>query len=372
MDFKHTEDRQMLADSLGRLLRDRYSLKIRKQAALIPGHDKDTWTRLVELGAIGALFSPGESGYGGEGFDVMVVFEALGANLVAEPVLSTLMSGRALAAAGHPLAEAVASGEAIVAFAHEEALSRWDPTHVTTRATATPTGWFLDGAKAVVANAEAAGHILVSARTSGAPGDARGISLFLIPVETPGLEMRGYPLIDGARAAEVILDGLALPADTLVGEPDTAFGAIELAIASGLMALCAEALGVMETLKSVSLEYLRTRVQFGAPIGTNQALQHRMANLLIDIEQARSAVINAAAALDKDRPERERALAAAKYTVGTTGVKVAEESIQFHGGIGMTEELAASQFAKRLMMIDHQLGDADHHLQRYIELGAAA
>jgi alkylation response protein AidB-like acyl-CoA dehydrogenase len=372
MDFQHTEDRQMLGYSLNRLIRERYSLKTRQQAAEAPGHDRATWDRLVELGAIGALFDGEAGGYGGEGFDIMVVFEALGAGLVAEPVLSSLMSGRALALAGHPLREAVASGEAIIAFAHEEPGSRWELAQVETRATATAQGWSLTGAKAVVANAEAASKLLVSARTSGGPGDLDGISLFLVPTDAPGLSMRGYPLIDGGRAAEVKLQAVALPADVLIGEPDHASPIIEQAVGVGVLALCAEALGAMETLKSTTLDYLRTRVQFGAPIGTNQALQHRMANLLIDIEQARSAVINAAAAIGRDRIERERTLAAAKYTIGSTGTKVAEEAIQFHGGIGMTQELAATQFAKRLMMIDHQLGDADHHLQRFIELGRAA
>ena len=184
--------------------------------------------------------------------------------------------------------------------------------------------------------------------------------------------MRSYPLVDGGRAADVVLEGLVLPADALIGEAGAAFGLIEVAVGSGVLALCAEALGAMETLKSMTLKYLRTRVQFGAPIGANQALQHRMADLLIDIEQARSAVINAAAAMALDRTDRERALAAAKYTIGATGTKVAEEAIQFHGGIGMTDELPATAFAKRLMMIDHQFGDADHHLQRFIELGRAA
>jgi alkylation response protein AidB-like acyl-CoA dehydrogenase len=372
MDFQHTENRQMLADSLTRLIRERYSIPLRRQATASPGHDRETWNRLVDLGAIGALFDEDHGGYGGEGFDIMVVFEALGAGLVAEPVLSVLITGRALALAGHPLVEAVAGGETIIAFAHDEAQSRWDLAHVETQAKQTADGWSLTGEKAVVANAEAADSFLISARTSGEPGDLEGISLFLVPSNAPGLTLRGYALIDGGRAAEVRLEGVVLQADALVGEVGAAFGVIENAVGFGVLALCAEALGAMETLKSTTLDYLRTRVQFGVPIGANQALQHRMANLLIDIEQARSAVINAAAALGGDRTPRERALAAAKYTIGATGVKVAEEAIQFHGGIGMTEELAATAFAKRLMMIDHQFGDTDHHLQRFIELGRAA
>jgi len=372
MDFQHTESRQMLADSLSRLIRERYSLQTRRQASEGTGHDAQTWRRLVEIGAVGALFSPESGGFGGEGFDVMVVFEALGGGLVSEPLLSVLMSGCALEVAGHGLVETLAAGEVIIAFAHDEPTSRWDLAQVRTRAVAAATGWTLTGAKAVVVNAQSADHILVSARTAGEPGDPDGISLFLVPPDAPGLSTRGYRLADAGRAADLVLEGVVLPKEALVGELGGAFSAIEQATGVGILALCAEALGAMDTLKTMTLDYLRTRVQFGAPIGTNQALQHRMADLLIDIEQARSAVINAAAALCRDRIERERTLAAAKYTIGTTGVRVAEESIQFHGGIGMTDELAATQFAKRLLMIDRQLGDSDHHLQRFIAFGRAA
>jgi alkylation response protein AidB-like acyl-CoA dehydrogenase len=372
MNFQHTETRQMLADSLRRFLAERYTADIRRQAVNAPGHSRTTWDQLVDLGVVNALFDEADGGFGGEGFDIMVVFEALGAGLVAEPMLSALLAGRALALGGHPFRDSVVAGETIVAFAHQEAGARYNANHVETRARKTDGGWILNGAKAVVADAEAASHLLISARTQGEIMDRDGISLFAIPVTAAGVNLRAYPLIDGGRAAEISLQDVRVEAVALVGAENHGFPIIESVIGLGVLALCAEGLGIMDALKTATLDYLRTRIQFGTPIGANQALQHRMANLLIDIEQARSSVINAAAAVGGNGTDRERALAAAKYTVGVTGTRVAEEAIQMHGGIGMTQDLAAAQSAKRLMMIDHQLGDSDHHLERYVSLGRAA
>ena len=213
--------------------------------------------------------------------------------------------------------------------------------------------------------------LLVSARTEGGVDDPGGIALFLVPAGTPGVAVDGYACVDGGRAAELVFTDVRLPASALVGSATGGHALIRAAVDAGLLALCAEALGAMEVVRDTTLDYLRTRVQFGEPIGRNQALQHRMASVLIEIEQARSAVINAAAALD-GRVSCERAMSAAKVTIGRTGILVAEEAIQLHGGIGMTWELPMTHYAKRLIMIDHQLGDEDHHLMRYAELGRAA
>jgi alkylation response protein AidB-like acyl-CoA dehydrogenase len=220
-----------------------------------------------------------------------------------------------------------------------------------------------------VVHAEAADVFLVSARTSGATDDTDGISLFLIPADTAGLQLQGSDTIDGGRVADLLLQDAALSADALLGSVGDGAALLERILGRGVLALCAEALGAMEVAKEATLDYLRTRKQFGLPIGSFQALQHRMADLLLEVEQARSAVINAAAALDADRLTRERALSAAKFSIGRIGTLVAEDSIQLHGGLGMTGELPLSHYAKRLVMIDHQLGDEDHHLQRYIALG---
>ncbi|RQH05463.1 acyl-CoA dehydrogenase family protein [Paraburkholderia dinghuensis] len=381
MNFQHTEDRRMLADSLNRFIAEQYGFDTRdKIARSAEGFSVDMWRRFAELGVIGALFDEAHGGYGGQGFDVAVVFESLGRGLVVEPFLDTLIVGRALAHAGNAAQQetiaALIDGSQIVALAHDEPGSHYEASRVTTRATKRGDQWVLHGAKGVVQHAEQADLLLVSARTScdlpGGEFDEAGISLFLVPRNAQGVSVRGYRKIDGGRAGEVTLDDVMLDAHAIVGVEGQGFATLEHATGYGLLALAAEALGAMDVTRDYTLDYLRTRKQFGVPIGSFQALQHRMADLLLEIEQARSSVINAAAAIDAPRAERERALSAAKYSTGRIGARVAEESIQLHGGIGMTWELPLSHYAKRLVMIDHQLGDEDHHLARYIALGRSA
>jgi len=375
MNFEHTEDRRMLADSLNRFIAEQYAFETRDRIAKsAQGFSTEIWQQFAELGVIGALFSEADGGFGGGGFDVAVVFEALGRGLVVEPLLGAVMAGEAISVAGNDtqkglLAEIV-GGTTIATLAHDEPETHYELSRVQTRAERSGDGWVLKGAKAVVQQGEQANLFVVSARTSGAVDDEAGISLFLVPATTQGLTVRGCPAIDGGRVAELSFDNVKLGADALLGAEGQGHATLERAIGRGVLALCAEALGAMEAAKTATLEYLRTRKQFGTLIGSFQALQHRMADLLLEIEQARSAVINAAAAIDAgERIDREKALSAAKYSVGRIGTRVAEECIQLHGGIGMTWELPLSHYAKRLVMIDHQLGDEDHHLARYIALG---
>ncbi|HWI86187.1 MAG TPA: acyl-CoA dehydrogenase [Sphingomonas sp.] len=367
MDFNHSEDRQMLADTLGRYLQQRYPIETRHAiSGSDAGWSAEHWSALAELGVVGALFGEDAGGFGGAGFDIAAVFEQLGKALVVDPFLGTLMAGRVLARARgqDALLGAVIAGTVVLAFAHEEAHGHYDLAEIATRV---GDGWTLTGAKAVVPQIEAASHILVSARIAGSPGEEGGIGLFLVEAGAQGAVIRGYPMVDGGRGGELTLT--ATPA-TLVA--DDGFALIEDAVAAGIVALGWEAVGVMDVLKAATLEYLRTRKQFGVPIGKFQALQHRMVTVAIEIEQARSAAINAAAALGEPRIQRERAVSAAKYTIGRVGTLVAEEAIQLHGGIGMTWELPLSHYAKRLTMIGHQLGDEDHHLTRFTALGRAA
>jgi alkylation response protein AidB-like acyl-CoA dehydrogenase len=379
MDFQHTEDRRMLADTLNRFIAEQYAFPVRDRIAQsAEGFDRTMWRRFAELGAVGALFSEADGGFGGAGFDIAVVFECLGRGLVVEPFLGALLAGRALALAGgdahRARLAALIDGSASAAFAHDEPGSHYELTTVRTRAERSGDGWVLTGAKGVVDQAAQAAFLVVSARVSGRDDDAAGIGLFVVPADAPGVSLRDYRKIDGGRAAEVRFERVALPADAVLrvpgsdGDDEAGAALLERVLGYGLLALSAEALGAMDVAKEATLDYLRTRKQFGLPIGSFQALQHRMADLLLEVEQARSAVINAAAQLDARRAVRERALAAAKYSVGRIGTLVAEESIQLHGGIGMTWELPLSHYAKRLVMIDHQLGDEDHHLARYIAL----
>ncbi|SDI17701.1 hypothetical protein SAMN04487926_11317 [Paraburkholderia steynii] len=374
MNFQHTEDRRMLADTLNRFVQQEYGFATRDALARSDsGFSRELWVRFAELGVVGALFNEADGGFGGAGFDIAVVFESLGRGLVVEPFLGALVVGRALASAGNGVQKALIAslieGHAVAALAHDEPSSHYELSKVTTRAVHGSNGWVLTGAKSVVQQGAEADFFLVSARTSGAADAEDGISLFVVPRDAVGVSVRGYGKIDGGRAAEVCLNEVCLPDTVLLGERDAGFATLERSIGAGVLALCAEALGAMDVAKVYTLEYLRTRKQFGVAIGSFQALQHRMADLLLEIEQARSAVINAAAAFGAARVERERALSAAKVTIGRIGALVAEECIQMHGGIGMTWELPLAHFAKRLVMIDHQLGDEDHHLERFITLG---
>jgi hypothetical protein len=375
MNFTHTEDRQMLADLLDRYVAEQYSLETRHQISQSKlGYSPEQWAKFAELGVIGALFTEAQGGFGGDGFDIAVVFESLGRGLVLEPFLaSAVLAGSALTHAGNDAQQALLAGlidgSHLATLAHEEADSHYALHRISTRAVRDGDHYVIDGAKAVVALGDQAQTVIVSTRTSGDVASEDGISLFVVPTNMAGVSLRAYPNIDGSRAAEITFTQVRVPASALLGAEGQGLATLEHAVGRGILALCAESLGAMEVSKKQTIEYLQTRKQFGKAIGSFQALQHRMADVLLEIEQARSAVINAAAALQADRSTRERALSAAKYSIGRIGTLVAEECIQLHGGIGMTWELPMPHYAKRLVMIDHQLGDEDHHLARFIALG---
>lgn len=388
MNFELTETRQMLQDSLRRFLADRYDTKTRN--AILEsesGLSADIWAEMAGLGIIGAMFSEDQGGFGGAGFDLAVVFEELGRAGVVEPFLDTAVLGGGLIAAlgseeQKALLDQVIGGTLHLAFAHGEPTSRYDLARVETQVVQNgqkgggsdvqnEQNIRLNGRKAVVVNAEAADLLIVSAREFGAAGDEDGISLFLVPADSDGLELLGYPMLSGGRASEVILTNVTLPASARLGEAGKAFPAIAERAAAASVALSAEALGAMETATSLTGEYLMTRRQFGRPIGTFQALQHRFSDLLIELEQVRSAVINAAGNLENKAKIRDLHIAAARNLIGRAGRLVAEEAIQMHGGIAMTQEYELAHIAKRIVMTDHRFGDTDYHLERFIALGAA-
>lgn len=375
MDFKHNEERRMLEDTINRFLEKDYPMSRRNEAVESDlGYDQDVWGQMAELGIFMALFDEAHGGFGGEGFDIALVFEAMGRALMGGPIIeSIVLAGGALAASpkaahGTYLEEMLAGGPR-AAFAHFEDQGRYDIAHVATTATPNGDGWTLSGSKSVVAFCEGADSIVVSARLNGAVNDTDGLALFLLPVGTKGVNLRSYALLDGGSASELTLEAVDLPAGAVIGEAGDAFAILEDIIGKATLAVSAEGLGIMEVIKTMTIEYLQTRKQFGVAIGRFQALQHRIAEVLLEIVQARSAVINAAADLSKTRNIREQTLAATKYSIGRIGRLVAEESIQLHGGIGMTWEYELGHFAKRLVMIDHEYGDEDYHLQRFIDFG---
>jgi len=338
MDFNHTEERRMLADSLRRTLER--------------GAD---WETLAELGVLGALFTEDEGGYGGHGFDIAVIFEELGRAGCTLPVLETALAGGLLADCGKTdLIEQIISGELRVTLAYAEPGLRYDLGPIIT----TVNNGTITGRKTVVSGAENADILVVSALLDGA------VSLFSVDPKKAGVTLHTTPSLDGGSVSEVTFD--AAPAAALGGTQ----AQLEARLAVATLAVCADAIGTMETVKDMTLDYLRTRTQFGVPIGKFQALQHRMADVAIEIEMARSAVINLAGHVNDDAPERDRQTSAAKNLVGRTAHLTAEESIQMHGGIAMTEEYALAPLSRRLIAVDHRFGDEDWHLERFIRLSA--
>ncbi len=378
MNFELTEEQQMLQDTLRRFLADRYDSSVRNGILDSDlGYSPDIWRQLAELGVIGALFTEDQGGFGGSGIDIATVFEELGRAGVVEPMLDTaIIGGGLIAALGDdaqmPLVEFVIAGETHLALAHGEAGARYDLDHVATRAEERDGDILLSGRKAVVVNAEAADYLIVSARDSGSVTSQEGISLFLVPRDAAGVTLVGYPLVGGGRAAEVALDGVRLPATARLGASGAGYTALNERLAAAHVALSAEALGAMESATALTRDYLMTRKQFGRAIGTFQALQHRFADLMVEMEQARSVVILAAGHLEDSAPTRDLNTAAARNLIGRVGRLVAEDTIQLHGGIAMTQEYELAHFAKRILMTDHRFGDADYHLERFVALSSAA
>jgi len=378
MDFQYTEEQQLLADSIRRLVDKRYDFESRKGVVASPsGHSAEAWSELAGIGLLSLPFAERDGGFGGGAVDLIATMEAIGEGLVVEPFLSTLApAGRLVARCGADAQRAamlpsVIDGSMKLAFAHGERGARYTLSQVEARATKTAEGWVLAGEKAVVLHAPMADRLVVSARSSGSATDAPGISLFVVDAHAPGLAMKTCRTVDGLRAADLVLNDVKLPADALLGEAGAALPAIEEAVDFATVLLCAEAVGAMRYANQATLEYLKTRKQFGVPIGSFQALQHRMVDMTISAEQARSitwlacAKVDAAARGDVDANERRRVVSAAKVKVADACRHVGQEAIQLHGGMGMTLEMKVSHTFKRLTMIAQQFGDADHHLERF-------
>jgi pimeloyl-CoA dehydrogenase small subunit len=361
-----------LRDSVDRLLADHYSFAQRRDYLAEPeGWSRTLWRQHAELGLLGLPFSEEYGGFGGGAVETMLVMGAFGRALALEPYLATVvLGGTALRLAGSEAQQAailpqVAEGKMILAFAHGERQARYDLSDVLTTAKPRGSGWVLDGSKSVVVHGDNADHLIISARNSGERDDPDGISLFLVDAKANGVARRAYPMRDGTRAAEIALSGVEIAADDLLGEPGKAFPVIERVVEAGIAAVAAEAVGAMEAMHAMTLEYLKTRQQFGRPIGQNQALQHRSAEMLIALEQGRSMAMLAAMMVDEPDPvERAHNISLAKVGVGQSARFVSQNAIQLHGGIGMTEEYAVGHYFRRVMVIEHLFGDTAHHLSR--------
>lgn len=374
MDFRLTDEQRMLQDTVSRLMREQYPFETRQQLMdSETGFSRELWAQYAELGLLGIGLPEEYGGFGGP-IELMLVAQELGRGLALEPYLATVVLGGSLielagsAQQKEDLLGRLVGGELLLAFAHGEPQSRYSLSEVQTRAERSGDGWKLSGDKAVVLQGDRADLLIVSARVSGDVRDRDGIGLFLVDPKADGVRIRGYQTIDGHRAAEITLDGVQVGADAVLGEPGQAYAAIEEATARGVVALCGEAVGAMEVTNEFTLDYLKTRKQFGVPIGRFQVLQHRMVDMQIELEQSRSMAILVASQMAAPAAERERAVSAAKYYIGKAGRFIAEEAIQLHGGIGMTWEYAMAHYAKRLVMLDHQLGDTEFHLERFAGL----
>jgi alkylation response protein AidB-like acyl-CoA dehydrogenase len=372
MDFRLSDEQKLLQESVGRFIANRYTFEQRRACMKQPeGFSRANWQTLAELGLLGLPLPEDVGGSGGSGTDLMVVMEQFGRALLVEPYLASIvlcggLCRRLAGAAQRPLLSRLAAGDVLMAFAHGERQARFALHDVETVARRDGDGFVLSGQKSVVLHGDSADTIIVSARTSGQPRDRNGISLFLVDRGTAGLVMRGSATIDGLRSAELAMDGVKLGSGALLGPLDGAYAAIEQAVDGAIAAVCAEAVGIMAVLIEATLDYLKTRQQFGAPIGRNQALQHRMVDVQIAYEQARSMACLAAMMADsEDRDARRRAISAAKVQIGRTGKFIGQQAVQLHGGIAMTDEYTVGHHFKRLTMIGAQFGDADHHLELF-------
>lgn len=373
MDFVLVEEEQMLADVVGRFVEKEYAFEARRRLAATPqGWSDAHWATLAEMGVL-ALNVPQEHGGLDAGpVETMLVMEAFGRGLVLEPFVSTgVIGAKLIGRAGHEARKAallagIAAGGVRTALAALEPGARFDLWNVATTAEPTRDEFVLKGRKGVVLHGGSADVLLVSARTAGEQMDEHGITLFALDARTQGVTIKTFPALDGQRVAELVLDGVRVDAQAVIGTIDHGYPLLEWTVDHGLFALCAEAVGAMSRLADLTFEYLRTRKQFGTPIGKFQSLQHRAADILTAVEQAKSIVYFAAAKLgEDDQQEAHRAVTAAKALVGRSARFVAQQAIQLHGGMGMTDEFAVGWYVKRLTCIDMTWGNTEHHIERY-------
>ena len=377
MDFDLTQEQSLLKESVDRLIADRYGdFERRGGYAKEPGGwSRSVWKDYVDLGLTLLPFEESMGGIGGGPLETMIVMEAVGRGLTLEPFLSTLVLGAAaLRLGGTPgqqdvIIPKIAAGEAILALAQGECQARYDLFDVATKARTAEDGFVLDGQKSMVVHGDSADMLVVSARTAGERRDKTGISLFLVDAQAPGVAIHGYDGQDGQRVAEISFNGVKIGADAMLGERDRGLGLLEHVVDIGIAALAAEAVGAMDALYALTLDYLKTRKQFGVAIGSFQALQHRAVDMMIALEQARSMSVFAAMMADAEPRERSTAVSAAKVQINRSARYIGQQAIQLHGGIGMTMEYKAGHYFKRLTMIENLFGDTDFHLAKVAEAG---
>jgi pimeloyl-CoA dehydrogenase small subunit len=376
MDFELSEEQRLLKDSVERLTTQRYDFEARKKYMKeTDGWSRALWKQYVDLGLTALPFAEEHGGIGGGAVETMIVMEAFGRALALEPYFASVVLGGAFLRLGGGEAARdalpqVAAGEALLAFAHTERQSRYDLADVSAMAKKDGEGYVLNGEKSLAVHGDCADKIIVSARVSGDQRNRSGISLFLVDAKQDGVSRRGYPTMDGLRAAEITLANVRVGTDAVIGEPGNAYPLIEQVVDIAIAALAAEAVGAMSAMQEITVDYLKQRKQFGVPIGNFQVLQHRAGEMLIALEQARSmAMLATMMAEEQNAAERRKSITAAKVQIGRSAKFIGQQAIQLHGGIGMTMEYKVGHYFKRATMIDTMFGDADHHLTALARMG---
>jgi pimeloyl-CoA dehydrogenase small subunit len=379
MDFDLTEEQRLLKESLDRLIGDRYAFEQRKGYSQAPeGWSRELWGQYAELGLLGLPFAEQYGGSAGGPVETMIVMEAFGRALALEPFFATVVLGGGFLRNGGSaeqcaeLIPKIADGSLTLAFAQTERHSRYDLADISTVAARDGAAWVLDGEKGVVLHGDTADKLIVTARVGGGRRDRAGVGVFIVDAKAAGVSRRGYPTQDGLRAAEVGLAGVRVGPEGVLGEPGAALPLVEHVVDEAIAALCAEAVGAMAAMHELTLDYLKTRRQFGQEIGSFQILQHRAVDMLIALEQARSmAMFATMMASEEDAAERRNALSAAKVQIGRSGRLIGQQAVQLHGGIGMTMEYKVGHYFKRTTMIDTIFGDADFHLRELARRGGS-
>ena len=373
MDFSFSEEQTLLKDSVERFIQNDYAFEARQKVVKTDtGFSPAHWKTYAELGWLGVPFAEADGGFGGGPIETMLIMEQFGRGLVVEPFVPTVvLAGGMLRIAGNRAQKEkylsrIVDGSLQGAFAFAEPQGRFNLADLTTTAAKTDSGYVLNGYKAVVINGPSADLLVVSARTSGQQRARSGITLFLVERDTAGVSRRDYPTVDALRASEIRLDDVAVPKSAVLGRVGKGLDVVEQAVDEATLAIGAEAVGCMEVLYKSTVEYCKTRVQFGQPIGKFQVLQHRMVDMFMEYEQSKSLMFMAAMRLAEGYgPEAQKAVSAFKVQVGKSGRFVGQQAVQLHGGMGMTEELSVGHYFKRLTMIDTMFGNVDHHLKRF-------
>ncbi|OSI71053.1 pimeloyl-CoA dehydrogenase small subunit [Bradyrhizobium canariense] len=378
MEFDLSDEQRMLKQSVDGFLAGAYGFEQRRKYMKEKGGwSRGIWSRLAEQGLLGLPFLEADGGFGAGAVETSIVMESLGRALVLEPYLPTVVIGGGFLRRGGSAAQKAAhiplivDGSRTFAFAQLEKHSHYELNDITTSAEKKAHRWVIDGEKFIVMNGQNADALIVTARTRGSRRDRSGITLFLVPATAKGVSKKSYPTQDGLHAADIVLSRVEVGADAAIGDLHNGLPLIERVIDEARAALCAEAVGIMDESLKITVEYLKTRKQFGVMIGSFQSLQHRAADMFVALEQARSMSMFAAMAINFDDPaERAKSIAAAKVQIGRSGKFIGQQSMQLHGGIGMTMEAKIGHYFKRLTMIEHAFGDADYHLRRVSESGA--